>query len=111
VEVDGDYVRFLGRDGDMINVGGQKVFPAEIEDLLLDLDLIAEASVYGEPNPLLGSAVVCKVRPVRPDIGAAELRGAIRRHLSGKVEPYKIPQKVVVTQDVLATDRFKQIRR
>ena len=40
VEVDGDWIRFLGRESDIINVGGSKVHPAEVENVLLDLEKI-----------------------------------------------------------------------
>ncbi|MBT4791945.1 MAG: acyl--CoA ligase, partial [Halobacteriovoraceae bacterium] len=42
VEVDGDYFRILGRVTDLINVGGQKVYPAEIEEVILTLDNIED---------------------------------------------------------------------
>lgn len=111
VEVDGDYIRFLGRDSDVINVGGQKVHPAEVEELLQQLDTIAEVAVYGEANPILGAVVACRVRPTQPDMAASALKMAIRAHLAEKVEPYKIPQRVVVTQQPLSTDRGKLLRR
>jgi long-chain acyl-CoA synthetase len=111
IEVDGEYVRFLGRESDIINVGGQKVFPAEIEGLLAAMPEIADVSVFGEPHPILGSVVVARVRPKAEPFEAAELRRAIRAYLSGRVEAFKIPQKLLFTSDPLSTDRFKQVRR
>src|SRR3569623_3498959 len=61
VEVDGDYIRILGRVSDIINVGGQKVYPAEVEDVILELDNIVDVAVLGEAHPLLGQIVVAKV--------------------------------------------------
>jgi long-chain acyl-CoA synthetase len=111
VEVEGDYLRFLGRDSDIINVGGQKVYPAEIEEIIKELDDVAEVAVLGESNALLGSIVVCRVRPLDAHRPAAAMRELIRAHLTGRVEPYKIPQKIVIANQSLATDRFKQLRR
>ncbi len=54
VEVDGDWLRILGRDSDLINVAGQKVYPAEVEQAILDLDNIRDVAVFGEPHALLG---------------------------------------------------------
>lgn len=110
VDVDGEYVRFLGRDSDIINVGGQKVFPAEVESLISELPEVAEVSVYGEPHAILGAAVVARIRPTG-DISAADLRKAVRAGLSGKIEPYKIPQKFKISDEPLVTARFKQVRR
>lgn len=111
VEQDGEYIRFLGRDSDIINVGGQKVFPAEVEACIREMDEIAEVSVYGQKHPILGAAVVAKIRPAKEDATPAEVRNAIRQHLSGNLEPYKIPQKYIMTRDALTTERFKQIRK
>ncbi len=51
VEVDGDWIRFRGRSSDQINVGGEKVAPSEVEQVLLELDFVREAAVYGEAEP------------------------------------------------------------
>ncbi|MBC8232318.1 long-chain fatty acid--CoA ligase, partial [bacterium] len=52
VEVDGDYIRILGRESEMINVGGEKVYPAEVENVLIQMDNIQDVTVYGENNPI-----------------------------------------------------------
>ena len=111
VEIDGDYIRFLGRDSDIINVGGQKVYPAEVENLIRAMPEIEDVSVYGETHAILGSAVVAKLRPTNPNASVKDLRVAIRNALMGTIEPYKIPQKVLVTQRILTSERGKQIRR
>ncbi|TKA97170.1 long-chain fatty acid--CoA ligase [Cereibacter changlensis] len=110
VEVQGDQLRFLGRDSDMINVGGQKVFPAEVENALMQIPGVVEASVYGAPHPLLGAAVCARIRMADPEARPAEIRSAIRTGLAGVVEPYKIPQKIELATGPLATARFKQHR-
>ncbi len=110
VETDGEYFRFLGRDSDIINVGGQKVYPAEVESLIREMPEVADVSVYGVPHAMLGKAVCCKLQPSSSEYSAPSLRTAIRKHLSGKLEAYKIPQKYVVTDKSLTTDRFKKIR-
>ncbi|MEO0982764.1 MAG: fatty acid--CoA ligase family protein [Pseudomonadota bacterium] len=111
IKVDGEYVRFLGRDSDIINVGGQKVFPSEVEDLVSELDCVAEVAVFGEPHAILGAAVVARVRPADPEMKPGELRATIRAHLQGRLEPYKIPQKYKFTDEALSTARGKQVRR
>src|SRR6185369_16038370 len=61
VETDGEYVRILGRKSDIINVGGQKVYPAEVESVVLEMDNIVDAIVTGRPSPVTGHVVVAKV--------------------------------------------------
>ena len=51
VEVDGDYVRILGRKSELINVGGEKVHPTEIENVLLQLDNVRDVTVCGKAQP------------------------------------------------------------
>ena len=67
VEVDGDWLRILGRDSDLINVAGQKVYPAEVEQAILELPNIRDVAVYGESHPLLGQVVVARVATVEPE--------------------------------------------
>ncbi len=110
VEVKGDFIRFLGRDSDMINVGGQKVFPAEVEAAIRELDGVAEVSVFGKPHPILGAMVCARIRPMDAEAAPAQMRTALRTGLAGVLEPYKIPQKIEVTQEPLTTERFKQRR-
>ncbi|MHA3980943.1 ANL family adenylate-forming protein [Halovulum sp. GXIMD14794] len=110
VEVRGDMVRFLGRDSDVINVGGQKVFPAEVEAEIARLPGVAEVAVSGAPHPILGAVVTARIRMTDPAATPTAVRTALRQGLSGRLEPYKIPQKIKVTADPLVTERFKQRR-
>ncbi len=50
VEVDGEYIKILGRKSELINVGGEKVYPAEIESIIQELKFITDVEVYGEKN-------------------------------------------------------------
>ena len=60
-------MRFLGRTSDIINVGGSKVYPAEVEGVLASMSNIAEVAVHGEPNAPLGNIVCARVRLVEPE--------------------------------------------
>jgi acyl-coenzyme A synthetase/AMP-(fatty) acid ligase len=57
VGVTGDRVRFLGREDDIINVGGAKVYPQSVEAFLLGLEGVLEARVRGIANPISGFLV------------------------------------------------------
>src|SRR5262249_1848121 len=61
VEEKDGLIRFLGRRSEIINVGGQKVFPTEVEAVILEADNIADATVYGVSHPLLGEAVAARL--------------------------------------------------
>jgi long-chain acyl-CoA synthetase len=109
VEVDGDYVRFLGRDSDIINVGGEKVYPAEVESVLAEVDNVADACVYGERHPITGNIVVAEV--VLGDAEpAAQVRKRIRKYCADRLARYKIPIKVILAKESRAGARFKKMR-
>jgi acyl-CoA synthetase (AMP-forming)/AMP-acid ligase II len=95
VEIDGEWLRILGRDTDLINVAGQKVYPAEVEQHILGMENVADVAVYGEPNPLLGQVVVAKVVTIVEE-SAASLKQRIRRSCAEKLASFKLPTKVII---------------
>ncbi len=61
VEITGDRVLFLGRAGDTINVGGNKVQPAQVENIIRQIPGVANAQVYGTPSSITGQLVACRI--------------------------------------------------
>lgn len=110
VEQDGEWLRFLGRATEIINVGGQKVYPAEVESALLELDNVVDATVRGEPNPIVGQCVVARVNLREPEPLAA-FRSRMRRHLQGRLAPYMIPAKIEIAESEQYNSRYKRMRR
>jgi acyl-CoA synthetase (AMP-forming)/AMP-acid ligase II len=110
VVVDGDFIKILGRKSEMINIGGEKVYPAEVESILLEIDNIVDASVHSEPNPITGQMIVARVTLAEPE-KVPTLRKRIRATLKGRTAPYKIPSKVEITNETLHSARFKKMRR
>lgn len=110
VEVDGDYFRILGRVTDLINVGGQKVYPAEVEDVILAQPNVADVVVVGEKHSLLGQIVVAKIALHEPE-AQADLRLRIRKACLAKLTAYKVPAKVEMLDQAIYSARFKKMRR
>jgi acyl-CoA synthetase (AMP-forming)/AMP-acid ligase II len=110
VEVDGDWYRILGRRSEMINVGGEKVYPAEVESVIQTMDGVESVVVSGEANAIIGSLVRATVK-LSSGESAAEFRVRLRQFCKDKLSPYKIPQKVILWQEDLHSDRFKKIRQ
>jgi acyl-CoA synthetase (AMP-forming)/AMP-acid ligase II len=109
VEEDG-WLKILGRVTDLINVGGQKVYPAEIENLILTMDNIVDVTVFGEAHALLGQIVVAKVvleTPEPPDGLKKRIRAACLADLAG----FKAPSRVLISEVPLYTNRQKKVRR
>ncbi len=110
VEQQGDYIRFLGRKSEIINIGGEKVFPAEVENVIQQLDNVKEVTVRGRSNPITGSVVVATVELHRPeDHDVLEKR--VRAACSGRLAPFKVPAMVKVSSEPLCGDRFKKKRK
>lgn len=109
VEVDGDYLRILGRTTDLINVGGQKVYPAEVENVILSMENVRDVAVYGEPNPMTGKIVAARVNLADTETVEA-FKHRMRIFCRGKLESFKIPVRVAIaTQDQFGP-RYKKIR-
>jgi len=109
VEVDGEYIKILGRKSELINVGGEKVYPAEVESVLQMMDGVEEVVVNSEPNPLTGNIVVARVK-LGTDESLAEFRKRMRAFCKGKLSRFMIPQKVVLAEADLHGERFKKMR-
>ena len=110
VELNGEYMRFLGRDSELINVGGQKVFPAEVETVLLECDLVRDAVVYGQKHPIVGQIVCADIDLSEAVVDEGATRGAIKRFCAGRLDPYKIPVKIRFVSGGLQGDRLKRVR-
>lgn len=110
VEVEGEWLRILGRRSEMINVGGEKVHPAEVENVLQAMEGVEEATVVGEPNVITGQIVVARVRLRAPE-PMVSFRQRLRDHCRGRLPDYKIPQKVVFVQESQGGVRFKKLRQ
>jgi len=109
VEVDGDYIRILGRRSEIINVGGEKVYPAEVESALQLMEGVNEVVATGERNAITGEVVTAKVK-LDTNETVAEFRRRMYAFCEGKLPRFKIPQKVVLVTDGLRSDRFKKLR-
>jgi long-chain acyl-CoA synthetase len=109
VETDGEFMRFLGRDSELINVGGQKVYPVEVETVLLDCDLVRDAVVYGKENPISGK-MVCADIFLRDGIDEAGARQAIKRFCFRRLDAYKVPVQIRFVTEGLHSDRLKRVR-
>ena len=109
VEVDGEYFKILGRKSELINVGGEKVYPAEVESVLQLMDGVEEISVKGEKHPMTGQIVSARIR-LSTDESLREFKGRMFEYSRAKLDRFKIPQKVTLVEDSLHGQRYKKLR-
>lgn len=110
VEVNGEYVRILGRQTEIINVGGQKVYPAEVESVLLQMSNIKDAVVIGEKNPITGNIIVAQVNLFEPE-DPVTLKKRTRAFCQDRLARFKIPVKVEIVEADQFNARFKRLRK
>lgn len=109
VEISDDgYLKIIGRSKEVINVGGQKVLPSEVESVILNMPQIDDCMVYGEANAITGQTVVCDVVLHQP---FENIKKTIRLFCKDKLDSFKIPTKVNIVGKTNFGDRFKKIRR
>jgi len=109
VETDGEYYRILGRKSEQINIGGEKVYPAEIENVIRELENVADAVVYGEKNPVTGNIICADVRLFK-DENASEFRVRLKKFCMTKLSAFKIPSRVKILEEIKFSERFKKIK-
>lgn len=109
VEEKDGYIKIIGRNSDIINVGGEKVLPSEVETVLFQMPHVNDCIVYGENNPITGQMVVAKVL-YDEDIKLSELKKEVIAFCKDKLTRYKIPAKVVKMSESEFTERFKKKR-
>lgn len=110
VEVEGEWFRILGRVTDLINVAGQKVYPAEVENVILKLSNVTDVVVKGEKHTLLGQIVVAYISLSETE-PLSELRARVRAACLAKLADYKVPAKVALMDVDMYSARFKKIRK
>jgi acyl-CoA synthetase (AMP-forming)/AMP-acid ligase II len=109
VLVDGEFFRIMGRASELINVGGLKVYPAQIESVIQQMPGVEDVAVVGAPNAITGQIVTARVR-VSTGEDLATFRRRMREFCAGRLEPFMIPQRVVFADKEMHGDRFKKMR-
>ena len=97
--------KFKQRKNEMLNVGGYKVNPLEVEDALRSLNGIKEAYVYGKKNSVLGNIVCCNV-VLKGNLSENEIFQMLRK----KLQEFKIPRIINIVDNIELT-RSGKIKR
>jgi long-chain acyl-CoA synthetase len=121
-------VGFLDGDGDLflvdrlkelVIVSGFNVYPIEVEDVIAEVDGVAEAAVIGAPDELTGERVIAYVRQVTgASLAAEELEAAVREHCVARLARFKQPVEIHVVAELphtvtgkVAKGRLRESRR
>lgn len=94
------YLHIADRLKDMIISGGENIYPAEVENLISDVDGVTGVAVFGVPDERWGEVPWAAIT-VRD--GASVDTEAVRAHLEGRLARYKLPKRVVVVDELPRT--------
>ena len=108
LDEDGD-LWVTGRVDDMINTGGENVYPIEIEEVLSKHPEVEDVAVVGLPDERWGQAITAFIVPKRPDLTEAEIDAYLRDGTS--LARFKRPKKTVFLENIPKSPVGKVLRR
>ena len=90
------YFKVYGRTKDLINRGGLKIYPYELESLIIQHPKIEQVCIVATPNPVLGESIcVCAVLIKDEHLTLKELRN----FLGEKIAPHKLPDELSIMDE------------
>ena len=106
---DGSYYSIVGRNKDIINRGGVKFNPADVEALLEAHPKVLQAAVVPMPDPILGEKA-CAFVTLKPGAAAATLEELVAYLLEQRIAKNKLPERLVVIDEMPLTPTRKIIK-
>jgi acyl-CoA synthetase (AMP-forming)/AMP-acid ligase II len=110
VEADGT-VDLIGRSHSCINSGGEKIYPYEVENLLLSHPSVRDVAVLGVPHERWGEAVTAVIEPAEAPQDIEGLRGELDGFSHEKLSDYKCPKHYVFIESLERSDSGKVFYR
>jgi len=107
MDADG-YISITGRLKEIINRGGEKVSPREVDEILMDHPAVAQVVCFGMPHPKLGEEVAAAV-VLRE--GQAATERELQAFVSTRAADYKVPKKILILDEIPkgATGKLQRI--
>jgi acyl-coenzyme A synthetase/AMP-(fatty) acid ligase len=114
VERRGDRFEFTGRRSDVIVVGGAKVFPKRVEEVLRGVPGVVEARVYGQPSAITGELVAAELvlaEPLPDGCTPESVRAASLTACRESLESHGVPRILDLVKRITTTSAGKTSRR
>ena len=114
VERRGDRFEFTGRRSDVIMVGGAKVYPKRVEEVLRSVPGVAEARAYGQPSAITGEIVAAEVvltDTLPPGTTPESIRASALATCRQSLEPHGVPRILDLVKRITTTAAGKTSRR
>ena len=107
LDADG-FLAITGRKKEMIIVGGENVYPREVENVLVDHPAVSEAAVMGRQDPSRGEVVVAYVIPAE---GRSATEIELRDYCRDRLANHKVPRRITITSDLPRGPTGKILKR
>jgi acyl-coenzyme A synthetase/AMP-(fatty) acid ligase len=111
VEDSDGYLKIVGRVNEVINVGGLKVMPIEVENVIMGLNFVEDCLVFGENNPISGQMVSTKIVLDNLEVEKSniiDLKKHIKFHCKDKLDKFKVPARIEFVEKLSVSSRFKK---
>ena len=105
------YIRFLGRDDDMVSSAGYRIGPAEVEESLVRHPQVAEVAVIPSPDPIRGQVVKAMVVLADGCVGGDDLTAELQAQVKTQLAAYKYPRVVEYVESLPKTTTGKLNRK
>jgi thioesterase domain-containing protein/acyl carrier protein len=100
IDSDG-YIFISGRIKEIINRGGEKIAPREVEEALLSISCVSQAAVFSMPDPIMGEEVAAAVVLRQGAAAASEAdERMLRQALSQRLAAFKVPSRILILDDL-----------
>ena len=110
VEVyDEKFLKIKGRKKEVINIGGEKVLPIEVESVINKLDYINDCTIYSENHSIMGQIMIARI-VIDSDKDFKEIKKHVRKHCKKYLDSFKVPSKFIIKKEIEFSNRFKKKR-
>jgi len=110
----GDFIKVIGRQSELINIGGEKIYPTEIENIVFELSFVKNVLAFGVPHNLLGNIVGLKIvleeNSQEKDMSRHQLRQEIWNFCKDKLPKFALPAYVEIVDAIPVSARIKTQR-
>lgn len=108
--VENGYLKVLGRKGDLINIGGRKFFPIELEEKLQQMQEVRDVIVTSEKNEIIGSVITATII-LSPEADEAEFRKAYKLFCEKNIVSYMHPHRLKLVKNQSMPPVLKKMRK
>ena len=102
------YVSITGRLKEIINRGGEKISPREVDEIIMGHPAVHQCVTFATPHDMLGEEVAAAI-VLRQGISATDKE--LREYASARLAPYKVPKKILILTEIPvgATGKLQRI--